>query len=126
MVMRKLKIVQGCLAICLIAGIVLVGGCSSPSKAAPKAEAPPPPKPASLAQIRGELLQAKSQIDATTNSLNALQKSSTADAQANYDKFTSEYTKLQTQAEAVKERAEDLKKKTTAYWSIWNKQVEVE
>ncbi len=102
-------------------------GCAS-DKPAPEPVAPvaPPPKPTSLSQIKSELLEAKSQLQLTNDSLNKLQKSSTADAETNYNRFTEEYLKLQAKADAVSKRSKDLKERASAYHAMWNKQVEVE
>jgi len=104
-----------------------LSGCAS-DKPAPEPVAPPapPPKPTSLSQIKSELLEAKSQLQLTNDSLNKLQKSSTADAETNYNRFTEEYLKLQAKADAVSKRSKDLKDRASAYYAMWNKQVEVE
>jgi hypothetical protein len=104
-----------------------LSGCAS-DKPAPEPVAPPapPPKPTSLSQIKSELLEAKSQLQLTNDSLNKLQKSSTADAETNYNRFTEEYLKLQAKADAVSKRSKDLKDRASAYHAMWNKQVEVE
>jgi hypothetical protein len=108
----------------LLLGLALTG-CAS-EKPAPAAAAAPPPQPASLAQIKSEILEAKTQLGLTTESLNKLQKSSTADAQANYNAFSEQFIKLEAKSEAVSKRAEDLKKRAADYYAIWNRQVEVE
>ena len=111
----------------LLAGAVLLAGCASEKpKPAPQAAPPPPPKPVALSQIKTELLEAKAQIDSTTGALNTLQKSAAYDAQANYNRFSEEYMKLQNKQQALRARADDLKSKTTAYYDTWNKQVEVQ
>jgi hypothetical protein len=83
-------------------------------------------QPASLAHIKSELIESKSQLQMTTDSLNKLQRSSTADAQANYNAFTEQYVKLKAKSDALRARAEDLRKKASAYYAMWNRQVEVE
>jgi hypothetical protein len=80
----------------------------------------------SLAQIRTELLDTKAQMQATTESLNKLHKSSPADAQANYDAYTGEYLKLKSKAAGVSTRAEEIKARASAYYAMWNKQAEVQ
>src|SRR4051812_4509354 len=84
-------------AFVLAAGTLgLMQGCASDKPAPPPAApAAPPPKPASLSQIKAELIEAKSQIQVTTDSLDKLQKSSPADANANYNRFTEQQLKLQ-------------------------------
>jgi hypothetical protein len=42
--------------------------------------------------------------------------------QTNFDKFTTEYTKLQSQADTCRSRAEGLKVRTKEYFDTWNKQ----
>jgi len=79
-----------------------------------------------LSQVKSELMEAKVQIQATTDSLTKLQKSSQADAQVNYNKFSEEYMKLQAKADAVKARANDLKARTAEYHAMWDKQMGVE
>jgi hypothetical protein len=109
-----------------IAMAALVAGCASDK---PTAQAPPQkpaPQPVGLAQIKTELLESKAQIQTTTDALATLQKSPAADASANYNKFTEEYLKLQAKSDALKSRAQDLKAKTSSYYALWNKQVEVE
>ena len=84
-----------CLTVFVVSSFAALGGCASDQKKAPApaaAPATPPPQPVTLGKIKSELLDAKVQIDATTASLNTLQKSSTADAQTNYNKFAEEYT----------------------------------
>jgi hypothetical protein len=126
--MIKMKHISGItLAVCMIACAAALSGCKQdkPKPApAPVAEKPKP-QPVGLGQIKSELLEAKTQIDATTASLNTLQKSAAADAQANYNKFTEEYLKMQAKADALKARSDDLKSKTAAYYATWNKQMEV-
>lgn len=119
--------------ISLLALTLCVMGCASDkpkeAPAAPAAAAappPPPPQPVTLGKIKGEIVEAKAQIASTTDSLVALQNSSTTDAQGNYNKFAEEYTKLKSKSEQVKARSNDLKEKSTAYYAIWNKQVEVQ
>src|SRR3954464_9471783 len=84
--------------IATLAVLVCVMGCASdkPKPApAPAAAAPtPPPVPVSLNKIKSEILDAKAQVDSTSNSLVALQNSSTADAQGNYNRFSEEYLKM--------------------------------
>src|SRR4051794_19092816 len=84
--------------IATLALLVCVMGCASdkPKPApAPAAAAPtPPPVPVSLNKIKSEILDAKAQVDSTSNSLVALQNSSTADAQGNYNRFSEEYLKM--------------------------------
>jgi hypothetical protein len=105
-----------------------LSGCASdkpaPEPVAPPA--PPPPQPASLSTIKSELTEAKSQLQITNDSLNKLQKSPTADAEANYNRFTEEYLKLQAKADAVSKRSKDLKDRASAYQAMWNRQVEVQ
>jgi hypothetical protein len=105
----------------------ILGGCAS-EKPAPKA-APveaPKPQPASLTTIKSEILNTKAQVQTTTEALNNLAGSSTDQAQANYNKFTEEYLKLKAKSEAVSARSADLKARTEAYYSMWNKQSEVD
>jgi hypothetical protein len=110
----------------LVAAMALLAGCASKKPAPKPAPAAPPPEPASLSQIKGELIKAKARIQMTTSSLETLQKSSPADASSNYNRFTEEYVKLQQESDVVKSRAADLKAKTSAYYALWNKQVDVE
>lgn len=123
---------KGCACLMRLAAVAMVGcgitvlvGCASEKRVPESAEAPKP-QPVSLAQIKSELLQTKTQLGVTTNSLNTLAKSSTADADANYNKFSEEYLKLQAKADFLKGRAQDLKAKSAAYYDLWNKQAEVE
>ncbi len=99
-------------------------GCASDSKAPQVADAPKP-QPVSLAQIKSELLQTKTQVQLTTDSMNTLGKSSPADADPNFNKYSEEYLKLQAKADFLKTRADDLKAKAAAYYEVWNKQAEV-
>jgi hypothetical protein len=128
---RALKISLTALtAVTVALALALVPGCAS-DKPAPEAAAQPAaakaePKPASLAQIKSELLESKAQIQLTTDALNKLHKSSAADAQANYNAFSEQFVKLQARADATKARAKDLKDKSGAYYATWNRQVEVE
>jgi hypothetical protein len=103
-------------------------GCASDKPAPPPAAPPaaPPPKPTSLTQIKSELLQAKAQLQVTNDSLNKLQKSSTADADANYNRFTEQQLKLQAEADALSKRSKDLKDRATAYQAMWNQQADVQ
>jgi hypothetical protein len=108
---------------------IALGGCAADKPAKPQAKAaapPPPPPPASLSQIKDDLVKARAQLDTTTDTITALSKSGTADVQANYDKFAVEFTKLQSQADACRARANDLKMRTQAYFDTWNKQAEVQ
>ena len=109
-----------------VTGTLALMGCASKPKETAAAAPPPPPKPVGLSQIKTELMEAKGQIDTTTGALNTLSKSSQADAQANFNKFSEEYMKLQAKSDTVKSRAKDLKDKTAAYYATWNKQIEVE
>jgi hypothetical protein len=111
-----------------ILAAVILCGCAGP-KPAPKVETappPPPPKPVSLAQVKTELQEAKSQMQATTDSLNKLHKSAQPDAQANYDAFTGEYLKLKSKADGVSKRSEEIKGRASAYFAMWDKQAAVE
>jgi hypothetical protein len=120
-------------AIVLVAmALGLLPGCAS-DKPKEKAEAKPaaaavtpPPQPVSLAKIKSELIESKTQLATTNESLNKLQKSSAADAQANYNTFSQEYSKLQARAEGISTRAKDLKDKAVAYREMWNKQMEID
>ena len=111
----------------------LLSGCASDKKTepAPTAAAPPPPPPApappaTLTQIKQELIAAKAQLDITTAAMNTLAKSGNADVQSNYDKFCTEYAKLQSRADTCRSRSNDLKARTQAYFDQWNKQAEVQ
>ena len=110
--------------------LVLAGGCAGDKpKPAPNAAAtPPPPQPApvSLAQLKTELQEAKAQLEATTESLNKLQKSAPTDAQANYDAYTEEFLKLKGKSEGVSKRAEEIKARASSYFAAWDKQADVE
>ena len=107
--------------------LAFVPGCASDKPAPPPAPvAQAPPQPASLAQIKSELLSVKSQLQLTNESLVKLQKSPAAEAEANYNGFTEEYLKLQAKSDAVAARSADLKEKASAYHAMWNRQVEVE
>jgi hypothetical protein len=120
----------GLMVVAVASALALLPGCSSdkPAKepAAQPAAVKVAPKPASLAQIKSELLESKAQIQLTTDALNKLQKSSPADAQANYNAFSEQFVKLQAKAEQNKARADDLKAKSEAYYAAWNRQVEVD
>lgn len=115
------------LAACLAMVIVLASGCAPKKEPAKPAEAAAPaPQPVTLGQMKSELLESKAQVQTTSDSLVKLQKSSTADAQGNYNAFTEQYLKLQAKADSVKTRADDLKAKSAAYHEMWNKQLEVQ
>ena len=102
-------------------------GCASDKPVPPPTAPPaPPPKPATLSQIKSELLETKSQLHVTNDSLNKLQQSSTANADADYNRFTEEYLKLQAKADAVSKRSKDLKDRASAYQAMWNRQAEVQ
>jgi len=107
--------------------LALLTGCASekPKTAAAKPAAPAP-APVSLAQVKSELMGSKAQLQATTDSLNKLQKSSPADAQANYNAFTEHYLKLQSQSQTLSTRAADLKTRASTYFATWDKQAAVE
>jgi hypothetical protein len=109
----------------LAAAVTLLSACA-PEKPVAEPAKKPAPQPVSLGQIKSELLESKAQIQTTTDALTTLQKSTQADASANYNKFTEEYLKLQAKSDAVKARADDLKAKTSAYYALWSKQVDVE
>ena len=124
---RALGISLTVLAVTTVAlALVSMPGCASDKPTAPMTPPPPPPQPVSLSQIKSELLAAKSQLRLTSEALNRLQESSTADADANFNAFTEEFTKLQAKSEAVSARSEDLKEKASAYYETWNRQVDVE
>jgi len=107
--------------------VAMLAGCASDKpKPAEAKTAAPAPKPVSLTQVKSELATSKAQIQTTTDSLNKLQKSSPADAQANYNAFTEQYLKLKAQSEQVATRAEDLKTRASAYFATWDKQASVE
>ena len=110
-----------------LATLALLTGCAS-QKPTPVAAKPaaPAPAPVSLAQVKSELMGSKAQLQATTDALNKLQKSSPADAQANYNAFTEQYLKLQSQSQQLSKRAADLKSRASAYFATWDKQAEVE
>jgi len=116
-----------CGAAMIVLAAALLAGCAK-DKPAPKAAAapPPPPKPVSLTQIKAEMQDAKAQMQATTDSLNKLHKSSQADAQANYDAYTGEYLKLKSKAATVSTRAEEIKSRASAYFAMWNEQAAVD
>lgn len=108
--------------------LFLLSGCAA-EKPAPKpaaAAAPPPPPPVSLTQIKSELQQAQAQLQLTTESLNKLHKSSAADADANYNAFTTEYLKMKSKAEVVTSRADEVRARAKAYFAMWDKQAEVQ
>jgi hypothetical protein len=114
--------------------LVMLPGCAS-DKPKEKAEAKPAaavvaptpaPQPVSLGKIKSELMESKAQLAATNDSLNKLQKSSPADAQANYNTFSQEYLKMQSKADALSARSKDLKDKAAAYHAMWNKQMEID
>jgi hypothetical protein len=120
------------IAALLLAGAASFLGCSGDKASAPPAApeaaapAPVPVKPVSLGQIKGELIESKAQIVATTESLTKLQKSSADDAQANFNAYSEQYLKLKAKAESVKARSADLKTRASAYLASWNKQATVE
>src|SRR5262245_10408785 len=94
----------------ILAGTMLLVGCAQKKAPPPPPPAPPPPPPpATLSQIKSELLAAKAQMDVTNASLNDLAKSSTANAQTNYDKFVTEYDKLKNLSDVCRSRSKDLK-----------------
>jgi membrane-bound lytic murein transglycosylase len=107
--------------------VAMLAGCASdkPKPVEAKAAAPAP-KPVSLTLVKSELATSKAQIQTTTEALNKLQKSSPADAQANYNAFTEQYLKLKAQSEQVATRAEDLKTRASAYFTTWDKQASVD
>ena len=119
-------------ALVIVAGTLAIGslaGCASDKPAEPAkpaTPATPPPQPVTLSKIKSELLDAKAQLQLTNESLNKLQKSSAADAQANYNAFTEQYVKLQAKADAVSARSKDLKEKASAYQAMWSKQADVQ
>jgi hypothetical protein len=132
---KNSKFVQMIFASLLVAGAVAwVAGCKSdqpkseaPAPApAPVAEKPAPPQPVSLAVIKQNLIEAKAQVQATTDSLAKLSASSTADAVPNYNAFSEQLAKLQTKAEETKNRANDLRKRGADYLAMWNKQATVQ
>jgi hypothetical protein len=104
-----------------------LGGCGSqkPAQKDASVEAPKP-QPASLTTIKSEILNTKAQVGTTTEALNELAKSTPDQAQVNYNKFTEEYLKLKAKSDAVSARSKDLKERTSAYYAMWNKQVEVD
>ena len=55
-----------------------------------------------------------------------LAKSSPDQAQANYNKYTEEYLKLKAKSDWLRQRTDDLKDRTAAYYASWNKQAEVQ
>ena len=120
------------LAIGLVAmALALLPGCASDkpketAEAKPAAAVTPPPQPVSLAKIKSELMESKAQLSTTNDALNKLQKSSPADAQANYNTFGQEYLKLQARTDGLATRAKDLKDKATAYREMWNKQMAID
>jgi len=96
------------------------------SAGTPTAVPAPPVKPISLAQIKQDLIEAKAQVQSTTDALNKLQASSTTDAVANYNAYSEQYTKLKAKAEITRARAADLKKRGTEYLAMWDKQAQVQ
>jgi Protein of unknown function (DUF2959) len=117
-------------ALALVVGALALAslpGCASDKKPEAAKPAPtPPPQPVSLTKIKSELVDAKSQLQLTNDSLNKLQKSSQADAQTNYNAFTEQYLKLQAKADAVSKRSKDLKERAASYRAIWDKQAQVD
>ena len=110
-----------------LTGFLILSGCADKKKPEPVATAQPapPPPPATLSQMKSELLAAKAQMDVTNQTLGELAKSSNANAQANYDKFTTEFAKFQSLANVCRSRNQDLKTRTQAYFDSWNKQAEI-
>src|SRR5437879_6328933 len=112
---KATPLIRTSIAELLLAAAASFLGCSgdkaSAPAAAPAAAAPEavPVKPVRLAQIKGELIESKAQIVATTDSLTKLQKSSADDAQANFNAYSEQYLKLKAKAESVKARSADLK-----------------
>ena len=108
---------------------LLGGGCADKKpadKPAEKKVEPAKAEPASLTTIKSEIVATKAQVDTTTESLNMLAKSSPDQAQANYNKYTEEYLKLKAKSDWLRERTDDLKDRTAAYYASWNKQAEVQ
>src|SRR4051812_46655698 len=129
-VMSHRTIRGGVVAGMLVLAGALLSGCASEKPkevtvAAPVQPAPPAP-PATLTQIKQELVAARAQLDTTTAAMNTLAKSGNADVQSNYDKFSTEFTKLQSAADTCRSRANDLQVRTQAYFDQWNKQAEVQ
>jgi hypothetical protein len=110
----------------LVVGIVMTACSSAPPPPAPVAAAPPPPPPpATLTQIKADLLKVKAQVNVTTDSVNAVASSSTADdAKANFNRFSGEYAKLGALVESNRSRVQDLKQRSQQYFEAWSKESE--
>jgi hypothetical protein len=112
--------------------VVVLPGCASekseppPQKSSAAVPAAAKVQPASLTQIKTDLLESQSQLQLTTDALNKLGKSNPADAAANYNSFAQEYIKLQAKADKVTGHSTVLKDKAAAYFAQWNRQVTVE
>lgn len=120
------RILNGLILTAAFATLCLaLNGCAPKKEPAAPPPLPPPP-PATLSQIKNELTQAKAQLEVTTASMNTLGKSSVADVAGNYDKFSTESAKLKSNVQTCRSRADDLKKRTQAYFDTWNKQAEVQ
>ena len=109
------------LFVLLALGAILTGCASKDPEPNPVAARPP----ATLGQIKTDLVNFKAQVNVTTEAVNAMANSTaTADAQANYTRFATEHAKLVSMADANRSRIEDLNTRTKAYFDTWAKETE--
>ena len=104
------------LAGCLGLGLALLHGCN---KAPPAVEMKLPPD---LAALQAEIEKGKGQLDATVAAFDSLVAGGGGDLKKSYGQFVEKLAGLESQAAAVRGRADDMRAKGAAYFKAWEEQ----
>src|SRR6516162_8705657 len=78
---------------------------------------------ASIATFREEILSGKKAIDATMTSLSEVETSAATDPRKAYDGFSKNVDNLESTANTIKKRAQDMREKGKAYFTKWEQEL---
>jgi len=78
---------------------------------------------AGIAEFREEILNGKKAIDATMKSLSGIAASATTDPRKAFEAYTKDISRLESTAEKVRKRAENMKEQGDAYFKEWEAQL---
>jgi hypothetical protein len=78
---------------------------------------------AGIAEFRDEITKGKTAIDATMKSLGAVATSATTDPRKAFDQFTKDLAHLESTAEKIRKRAQDMREQGQAYFKQWEQEL---
>jgi chromosome segregation ATPase len=78
---------------------------------------------AGIAEFREEITNGKKAIDATMTSLGAVATSANSDPRKPFEQFSKDVANLESTANKIKKRAEDMRAQGQAYFDQWEKQL---